>query len=432
MAGGGFRKIADSLREIATSREGEQMEEIFYAVLALHIAGKPVNKENIQAVLSKAGTQVDERALDAMAAFVESLATARQEKESTIDPRIIKFLTSELAGQKVPTKQLDVLLDKLSKAAASVPGTQNARFRGITTMVDEPRSAVQEGRVITPEAKPVAEGLAPKPELSARGKGRYVYGVAAWGREVRLGPIGIEGSEVYTIPYEDISAIVHDCPAEPYQSTDDEVVKNWVKVHQNVLDAASEQLGIVIPLGFDTILQPKDDDTSPDQIVRDWLKSDYERLHKVMEKIEGKDEYGVQVSYEPMLIVKQISEHSEEIRKINKEMATKSPGMTYMYKQKLERAVKVETERLADEWFTDFYGRIKKHTDDIVVEKTRKLNDSKVMLLNLSCLVAKERVDSLSQELEEINNMDGFSVHFSGPWLPYSFVAKPVVTVEGE
>jgi hypothetical protein len=266
----------------------------------------------------------------------------------------------------------------------------------------------------------------------AQGKGRYVYGVAAWGREVRLGSIGIEGSEVYTIPYEDISAIVHNCATEPYQSTDDEIVKNWVRVHQSVLDAASRQLGIIIPLGFDTILQPKDDATSPDEIVRDWLKSDYERLHKMMRKIDGKDEYGVQVSYEPILMVKQISEHSEEIRKVNKEMATKSPGITYMYKQKLERTVKAESERLADEWFRDFYGRIKEHTDDIVVEKTKRLNIGEVMLLNLSCLVARERVDSLGKELEKINNMDGFSVHFSGPWPPYSFVAKPVVTAKGE
>jgi hypothetical protein len=263
-------------------------------------------------------------------------------------------------------------------------------------------------------------------------KGRYVYGVAVGDKEVRLGPIGIEGNEVYTIPYGGISAIVHDCSAEPYQSADSEVVKNWVRVHQSVLDAASGQLGIMIPLGFDTILQPKDDATSPDQIVRDWLRSDYERLHRVMEKIEGKDEYGVQVSYEPMLIIRQISEHSEEIGNINREMATKSPGMTYMYKQRLERAVKAEAERLADEWFNDFYARIKKHTDDIVVEKTRKLNAGRVMLLNLSCLIAKERVDSLGKELEKINNMDGFSVHFSGPWPPYSFVAKPVVAAKGE
>ena len=105
------------------------MEEIFYAALALHIAGKPTNKENIQAVLRKAGTPVDEPALDAMAAFVESSATARPDKEGAIDPRIIKFLTTELTGQKVETKQLEVLLAELSKAAASVPETQNAIFR---------------------------------------------------------------------------------------------------------------------------------------------------------------------------------------------------------------------------------------------------------------------------------------------------------------
>ncbi len=102
-----------------------------------------------------------------------------------------------------------------------------------------------------------------------------------------------------------------------------------------------------------------------------------------------------------------------------------------MYRQKLERTVKTETERLVDEWFHDFYNMIKKHTDDIVVEKTKKLNNGQVMLLNLSCLVAKEKVDSLGKELEEIENL-GVSVHFSGPWPPYSFVAKPVVSGKGE
>jgi hypothetical protein len=53
------------------------------------------------------------------------------------------------------------------------------------------------------------------------------------------------------------------------------------------------------------------------------------------------------------------------------------------------------------------------------------------MLLNLSCLVTKENVDNLGNELEEMKNL-GFSVHFSGPWPPYSFVAKPVVTDKGE
>lgn len=274
-------------------------------------------------------------------------------------------------------------------------------------------------------------GLTSKPGSSLQPTGRYVYGVAAGHKEVRLGSIGIEGSEVYTVPYAGISAIVHDCSTQPYQSTDEETVKNWVRSHQSVLDAAREQLGIVIPMGFDTILQPMDNTTPPNQVVRDWLKLDYQRLSEVMRRVEGKDEYEVQVSYETKLLIKQISEQSEEIRRIKEEMTAKSPGLAYMCKQKLERAVKAESERLADEWFKDFYGRLKKHTNDIVIEKAKKLNNDKVMLLNLSCLVAKERVDSLGKELEEINNL-GFSVHFSGPWPPYSFVAKPVLGDKGE
>ena len=390
------------------------MEEIFYAILALHTAGKPVKKETIRAVLSKAGTPVDDSELDAMAAFVETLAATTQGKDIPIDPRIIKFLTSELTGQKIETRRLEVLLAGLNQAAAPVPEMQNGH---LTATMEAPAEA----------ADPVRE-----PEVSAQGKGRYVYGVAAGDKEVRLGPIGIEGNEVYTIPYQDICAIVHNCSTRPYQSNNDEIVKNWVSTHESVLDAAGKQLGIVIPLGFDTILQSRDDTTSPEQVVNEWLKEDYNRLREVMKKIEGKDEFGVQISYESKSIIKQISEQSEEIRRIKEEMSTKSPGMAYMYRQKLERTVKTETEQLANVWFTDLYGRIKKHVDDIVVEKTKKLNDGKAMLLNLSCLVARDKVDSLGKELELINNMNGFSVHFSGPWPPYSFVAKPVVLVKGD
>jgi hypothetical protein len=263
-------------------------------------------------------------------------------------------------------------------------------------------------------------------------RGRYIYGVAASARAVNLGPVGIDGREVYTIPYRDFCAIVHSCPAEPYQSGDEETVKKWVRTHQGVLDKAKKALGTVIPMGFDTILQSKDEVISPDRVVKDWLKGDRDRFQAVMERIKGRDEYGVQIFYAPGLVVKQISDESQEIRKIREEMASKSPGMAYLYKQKVERAVKAEIESLANDWFKDFYARVKRHCDDIVVEKTKKADKNKVMLLNLSCLVAREKVSNLGEDLEKTNNTEGFSVHFSGPWPPYSFVAKPVVPVEEE
>ena len=258
-------------------------------------------------------------------------------------------------------------------------------------------------------------------------RGRYIYGVASTGCAVSLGGMGIDGSEVYTIPYDSLCAIVHNCSTEPYQSTDEERVKKWVRTHQGVLDEAKKALGTVIPMSFDTILHSRGDAVSPDRVVKDWLKEDSERLQSVVERIEGRDEYGVQIFYAPGLVVKQISDESQEIRKIREEMASKSPGMAYLYKQKVERAVKAEIERLAGEWFTDFYRKIKGHCDDIVVEKTKKADRNRVMLLNLSCLVAREKVSNLGVELEKINNTEGFSVHFSGPWPPYSFVAQPTI-----
>jgi predicted transcriptional regulator len=421
MAGGsrsaGLTLIAESWRN---------MEEIFYAVLALHVARKAISKENIRAILKAAGTPVNEPMLDAMAAFVESLEITRREKKMPVDPRIIKFLTSELAQRKVQTEQLGTLLEELTK---SVPSASPSETRTPETVEDisggseelYDKEPVEETKAAPEKA---AEGI----EVTTRGRGRYVYGIAASKEAVRLGKIGIEGNEVYTIPYQDLCAIIHDCSPEPYQSKDEEVVKSWARAHQGVLDEAKERFSTTIPLGFDTILQPKDETIPPDRVVRDWLKEDYERLRTLMEKIEGKDEYGVQLFYEPAVVSKQISEQSEDVRKIKEEMATKSPGMAYMYRQKLEKAVKAEMEKLADEWFKEFYGRIKQHTEDIVAEKTKKVDKDKTMLLNLSCLVATKNVEKLGEELEKIDNTEGFSVRFTGPWPPYSFVAKPTIT----
>jgi hypothetical protein len=411
-------------------REGG-MENVFYAALALHVAGKPINKENIRAVLQAAGTPVEEPALDAMAVLVDALETTRQRKRKPVDPKIIKLLTAKLAQQKVQISDLEAALLELERSARSPRGSDG--HTGETrTAVGTMWAAPAKETVCEPEAS--CAGAVPDIAIKEAAPGavreaRYAYGVAACGKAVELGPVGIGGARVYTIPFRDLAAIVHECTAEPYQSDDDETVRGWVEAHQRVLDLARGQLGVVLPLGFDTILQPQDDSVSPDQVVKDWLKKDHDRLWTVIERVQGKDEYVVQVSYDVELIGRRIAENSEDIKKLREEIDTKSPGTAYVLRQRLEGMARAETERLADEWFNDFYDRIKRHVDDIVVEKTKRLDRNKVMLLNLSCLASSENAAGLGVELERIDSMEGFSVHFSGPWPPYSFVNKPVLTV---
>ena len=77
---------------------------------------------------------------------------------------------------------------------------------------------------------------------------RYLYCIVKGNEEITLGNIGIEGSRVYTISYEDLCAVVHNCPPKPYKSEDNEVVKKWVMAHQKVIDTAWERFGTVLGL----------------------------------------------------------------------------------------------------------------------------------------------------------------------------------------
>jgi hypothetical protein len=252
-------------------------------------------------------------------------------------------------------------------------------------------------------------------------EGRYLYCVADSGKKADLGKIGLDGKEVYTIPLGNLSAVVHNCLSEPYDSEDNEVVKSWVMTHEKVVEIAWERFGTVLPLSFDTIIKGEKDKSAEENIIS-WLKEDYPNLKEKMNKIRGKAEYGVQIFWNPKLIGNEITKANEEIKRLNQDIKSKSKGTAYMLKQKLENLLKKEMEEKADLYFKDFYARIKKCVDKIKVEKTKR-DEKKPMLMNLSCLVEKEKSKELGEELDKINKQEGFAVRFTGPWPPYSFVA---------
>jgi len=255
----------------------------------------------------------------------------------------------------------------------------------------------------------------------AIGGGRYLYCVADSGERVSLGPIGIDGSKVYTIPYRDMCAVVHECPAEPYQSTARETVNSWVLAHQKVVDEAWERWGTVLPLAFDTIVMGKDGVVAEEN-VRNWLENDYDNLKSKIGKVRGKAEYGVQIFWELQVIAQNLAKTSPEVSELEEKIKSQPRGLAYLYKQKLENALKRELESKADQCFRDFYERIRRHIDSIVVEKTKPGDRSTQMIMNLSCLLPRDKTAELGEELHRINSMEGFSVRFTGPWPPYSFV----------
>ncbi|MDZ4383744.1 MAG: GvpL/GvpF family gas vesicle protein, partial [Thermodesulfovibrionia bacterium] len=241
---------------------------------------------------------------------------------------------------------------------------------------------------------------------------RYLYGIVEGNEEITLGNIGIEGSSVYTIPYQDLCAVVHNCLPEPYKSKDKEKVNLWLTTHEKVVEVAWERFGTVLPLGFDTIIKGEEGIT-PDENMKKWLKDDYENLRQKLGRLKDRAEFGVQVFWDPKIISEGLIETNPEIKKLSEEIKSKSKGLAYMYKQKLENLLKKEIEKEADRYFKDFYEQIKRCVDEIKVEKTKKAEDERQMLMNLSCLLPKEASKKLGEELENIDALDGFSVRYT-------------------
>jgi hypothetical protein len=252
---------------------------------------------------------------------------------------------------------------------------------------------------------------------------RYLYAIAGSEKSMQLGPIGIENASVYTIVSNELSAVVHACTSQPYQSSDSEIARSWLLTHQRVVEAAFEQLGDVIPAGFDTIVNGEGA-SNPDETVQIWLNTEHDALISKLDRIRGKQEYGVQIFWDSKQIAARIATENEAIRSLNEAIRSKPEGAAYLYRQKLAEMLKAEIEQAADRHFQSFYQIIQPVADMLRIEKIRHSPETEAdqMIMNLSCLLSPENQHRLGQELETIDGMEGFSVKFTGPWPPFSFV----------
>lgn len=245
----------------------------------------------------------------------------------------------------------------------------------------------------------------------------YLYCIVKNAEGDKLGCTGIENNPVYIIPYNNIGGVVHRCRAEPYRSDHEDKVKQWVLAHQYVIDLATERFGTVIPATFDTIF------LGDDGVVETWLREKYLQLEEMLVRLKGKSEYGIAVYFDKRSIEKEASKNAE-ISDLRKAMEGKPRGTTYLIEKRVERRIALLRDIEARSRSTGILKEISNFADELKQEKTAVSDDDNLMLLKLSCLVKQENVEALGETLGKIDHSDGFSVTFTGPWPPYSFVLQ--------
>ncbi len=391
----------------------------------LQEVGKEISEANIRKIFAALDIELDHAKVQFFIPALSILANANQKKIKTATEASIYQQLGRLQKQfEAFGSAMAPVDERLTKHKPEQPAdgeifVANEKVDGMVELEKKPvtNSMKQVEELVTnmqAEAPLQAEMVHDLPA-------RYVYGVADKGVRINLETKGLDGALVYTIPYKEMCIVVHDCVAEPYKSEDEAIVKDWLFTQQEVLDDIAEKFGVVLPMSFDMIIEGRNGQ-EPEQMVKDWLEKNYDNFMEKISKLRGKQEYGVQVILDTESLSANLIETDEKLKKKKKEIDAKPEGIAYMEREILKDLLKERIEEAADQYFREFYGRIRECTDDIVIGKVKKVGGNKQMLMNLSCLVRKDMVGELGKELEEIENISGMSVRFSGPWAPYSFV----------
>jgi len=249
---------------------------------------------------------------------------------------------------------------------------------------------------------------------------RYLYLVARTGQEASLGSIGIQKNDVYTVAYKDIAAIVHACEAKPYHTEDKKLAEDWVLEHSYVIDQATKMFGTVLPFSFDVIIKGDDDE------VKDWLCKDYEILAGELLRMQETAEYSIQIYCDQACLENLVLANNQELVDLKSRIENEPKGKAYLLKRNLEMKLKdqtyAEVGRLADQFFSEIKPLVEELKAAGKSSWTADKYKDKKLLATFCCRVSDEAVKRLGEVLEEINGKEGFSVRFTGPWAPFSFV----------
>ena len=243
---------------------------------------------------------------------------------------------------------------------------------------------------------------------------------------------GLGGGQVYSVPYQDLEAVVSDVSLEEFGS--EEIQKkaeedvNWIKekaqIHEEVIEQAmgkgNSQLVSVIPMQFGVIFKTKEK-------LEETLGNRYEELKKSLENLKGKQEWGVKVYLKENIFRKTIEEKNEQVLAKKKEIESMPKGMAFFAQKQIDKVVGQEKDkelgRITEEIFENL-GQLafSKNKSKLLEKDFTGMTEE--MILNAFYLIEESKLDSFQKKVEELKeqyNSLGFGIEVTGPWPSYHF-----------
>src|SRR6476619_7004272 len=159
-------------------------------------------------------------------------------------------------------------------------------------------------------------------------QGKYVYCIIKTETPKDFGAVGIggRGDKVYTVQYKEFAAVVSNCPLIVFDPTRENAL-----AHEHVNEVVMKDF-TVLPMSFGTVFRTEN-------YIKEFLKGTYDALSDVLQKMDGKIEFGLKVNWDKDSVVREIEAESEEIRRLKEEIQSNTSTSTYFSRMQLGRVV---------------------------------------------------------------------------------------------
>jgi len=245
-------------------------------------------------------------------------------------------------------------------------------------------------------------------------KGIYIYGIINSNSALDLSTPkdSYKKENVYTIPYQDVSAAVSNSEIIDYTYSSKDISAELLVWHQKVIEKIMSLKYTIIPVRLGTF-------TVDEAEVKDILIKGYSLIKNIMEKIRDKIETDVVATWADFgSALKEIGEE-KEIKKLKENILANPKSITVDDQMKVGVMIKKVLDEKREKYALQIQTFLKRYCTAF---KVHELMDDR-MVINAAFLINKLEQKDFDRKIEEINTEFAEKLNFRcvGPLPPYSF-----------
>jgi hypothetical protein len=292
-------------------------------------------------------------------------------------------------------------------ARSSSKKTAKARGNGAVRAAARPAPRPRDPERRTERVVHASRATAGPDVVSGTSRGKYVYCIIESGDPLRFGPIGIgaDPSDVYTVHYRKLAAVVSDAPLEVLDSTRENVL-----AHERVNETVMRE-HTVIPMSFGTIFKTRED-------IVELLRSAAEAFGDVLNKMQNKLEFGLKVLWDRDQAIREVEAEDEDISRLKKEISGQK-GPTYFARMQYGRLIDSALQARSERYVAEILDQLREVS---VASRINKPIGDK-MIMNAAFLISRDQETAFDAKVKSIaSRFDKLTFKYTGPWPPYNFV----------